>query len=40
MRWKYVEAKTGDRVLPGRVLIAPGDRHMRVRRSGGVYLAG
>lgn len=32
------EAKTGDRVLPGRVLIAPGDRHMRVRRSGGVYL--
>jgi two-component system chemotaxis response regulator CheB len=32
------EAKTGDRVLPGRVLIAPGDRHMTVRRSGGIYL--
>ncbi|TEB04929.1 Chemotaxis response regulator protein-glutamate methylesterase [Pelotomaculum schinkii] len=32
------EAKTGDRVLPGRVLIAPGDRHMTVRRSGGSYL--
>jgi two-component system chemotaxis response regulator CheB len=32
------EAKTGDRVLPGRVLIAPGDRHMTVRRSGGAYL--
>lgn len=32
------EAKTGDRVMPGRALIAPGDRHMTVRRSGGVYL--
>lgn len=32
------EAKTGDRVLPGRALIAPGDRHMTVRRSGGTYL--
>jgi two-component system chemotaxis response regulator CheB len=32
------EAVTGDRVLPGRVLIAPGDRHMTVRRSGGTYL--
>lgn len=31
------EAATGDRVLPGRVLIAPGDTHMRVIRSGGVY---
>ncbi|OPY58571.1 MAG: Chemotaxis response regulator protein-glutamate methylesterase [Pelotomaculum sp. PtaU1.Bin035] len=35
---EVMEAKTGDRVLPGRVLIAPGDCHMRVRRSGGVYL--
>jgi len=35
---EVVEAKTGDRVMPGRVLIAPGDRHMRVRRSGGIYL--
>lgn len=32
------EAGTGDRVMPGRVLIAPGDCHMRVRRSGGYYL--
>ena len=29
--------KTGDRVLPGRVLIAPGGMHMRVKRSGGIY---
>lgn len=35
---EVMEAKTGDRVLPGRVLIAPGDRHMTVRRSGGTYL--
>ena len=32
------EASDGDRVVPGRILIAPGDRHMRVRRSGSVYL--
>ena len=32
------EAKTGDRVMPGRVLIAPGGKHMTVRRSGGIYL--
>jgi two-component system chemotaxis response regulator CheB len=32
------EARTGDRVIPGRVLIAPGNRHMTVRRSGGTYL--
>jgi two-component system chemotaxis response regulator CheB len=31
------EAASGDRVLPGRVLIAPGGRHMKVVRSGGVY---
>jgi len=29
------EAKTGDRVMPGRVLVAPGGYHMTVRRSGG-----
>lgn len=28
------EAKAGDRVQPGRVLIAPGDSHMQVVRSG------
>jgi two-component system chemotaxis response regulator CheB len=31
------EAETGDRVMPGRVLIAPGGKHMKVARSGGVY---
>ena len=31
------EAKSGDRVLPGRALIAPGGRHMMLRRSGAQY---
>lgn len=31
------EAEHGDRVLPGRALIAPGGRHMRVVRSGALY---
>ena len=31
------EAETGDRVMPGRILLAPGDYHMTVVRSGGVY---
>lgn len=31
------EAEDGDRVMCGRVLIAPGGFHMRVVRSGGVY---
>ena len=31
------EAETGDRVTTGRVLIAPGDKHLRVVREGGVY---
>jgi len=31
------EAQTGDKVLPGRVLIAPGDRQMRLVRVGGDY---
>ena len=31
------EAATGDRVLPGQVLIAPGDRHMRLLRVNGEY---
>ncbi len=33
------EAETGDRIMPGRILIAPGDYHLRVRRSGGFYYA-
>ncbi len=32
------EAAHGDRVLPGRVLIAPGGRHTTVRRSGAQYV--
>jgi two-component system, chemotaxis family, protein-glutamate methylesterase/glutaminase len=32
------EAKSGDRVIPGRVLIAPGGFHMVLRRSGAEYL--
>ena len=31
------EAETGDRIMTGRVLVAPGGKHMRVRRSGGIY---
>jgi two-component system chemotaxis response regulator CheB len=31
------EAKDGDRVEPGLALIAPGGRHMLVRRMGGYY---
>ncbi|MEM6421398.1 MAG: chemotaxis response regulator protein-glutamate methylesterase [Pseudomonadota bacterium] len=31
------EAKDGDRCLSGHVLVAPGDRHMRLCRSGAVY---
>ena len=36
---EVLEAKDGDRVIDGRVLIAPGGKHMRVRRSGAQYLA-
>lgn len=36
-RMEVKEAQTGDRVMPGRVLIAPGGLHMKVRRSGGIY---
>lgn len=32
------EAKSGDRVVTGTVLIAPGGYHMEVVRSGGVYM--
>jgi two-component system chemotaxis response regulator CheB len=32
------EARDGDRVFPGRALVAPGGFHLRVRRSGGEYL--
>ncbi len=32
------EAEDGDRVLPGQALIAPGDRHMLLKRSGAQYI--
>jgi two-component system chemotaxis response regulator CheB len=31
------EAKNGDRVIPGRALIAPGGRHMQLKRNGAQY---
>ena len=31
------EAQSGDRVVPGRALIAPGGRHMLLKRSGAQY---
>ncbi|WP_404362960.1 chemotaxis response regulator protein-glutamate methylesterase [Marinobacter sp.] len=36
-RCEVREAADGDRVLPGLVLIAPGGRHMQLRRSGAQY---
>jgi len=32
------EAANGDRVIPGRALIAPGGKHMAIKRSGAQYL--
>lgn len=32
------EAQTGDRVIPGRALIAPGGLHMGIKRSGAQYV--
>jgi two-component system, chemotaxis family, protein-glutamate methylesterase/glutaminase len=31
------EAASGDRILPGRALIAPGGKHMMIKRSGAFY---
>jgi two-component system, chemotaxis family, protein-glutamate methylesterase/glutaminase len=36
---EIVEAKNGDRLIPGLVLIAPGGRHLLVKRSGAQYIA-
>lgn len=33
------EAEDGDHVVPGKVLIAPGNRHLLLRRSGALYMA-
>jgi two-component system chemotaxis response regulator CheB len=35
---EVMEAKDGDRVITGRVLLAPGGRHMRLLRSGAQYV--
>ena len=35
---EVLEAKNGDRVIPGRALIAPGGMHMLLKRSGAQYL--
>lgn len=35
---EVLEARDGDRVINGRVLIAPGGRHMRLKRSGAQYV--
>jgi two-component system chemotaxis response regulator CheB len=37
-RLEVREAVDGDRVVPGTVLIAPGNKHMVLRRSGATYL--
>ncbi len=36
--FEVLEARDGDRLIDGRVLIAPGGRHMQLRRSGAQYL--
>jgi two-component system chemotaxis response regulator CheB len=36
---EVLEAKDGQRVIPGRALIAPGGKHMTVRRNGAQYVA-
>ncbi len=35
---EVLEAKDGDRVINGRVLIAPGGKHMQMKRSGAQYV--
>ena len=35
---EVLEAKNGDRVIPGRALIAPGGKHMMLRRNGAQYV--
>ncbi len=35
---EVLEAQDGDRVINGRVLIAPGGKHMQLRRSGAQYV--
>jgi two-component system chemotaxis response regulator CheB len=35
---EILEATSGDRIIPGRVLIAPGGKHLQVKRSGAQYI--
>ena len=35
---EVLEARHGDRVVPGRALIAPGGRHLLLKRSGAQYV--
>ena len=35
---QVLEAKNGDRVIPGRALIAPGGKHMMLKRNGAQYV--
>ncbi len=35
---EVLEAKNGDRVIPGRALIAPGGKHMMLKRNGAQYV--
>lgn len=37
-RLSVSEARDGDRILPGHALVAPGDHHMEVQRSGANYV--
>ena len=36
---EVLEASSGDRIIPGRALIAPGGKHLQVKRSGAQYIA-
>lgn len=36
--FEVLEARDGDRVIDGRMLIAPGGRHMQLKRSGAQYV--
>lgn len=37
-RMDIKEAENGDEIIPGRVLIAPGDKHMRINKRGSLYV--
>lgn len=35
---EVLEAESGQRILPGRILVAPGGHHMEIQRSGAQYI--